>query len=99
MKIVYVDEAVREVNEAVDFLVDQTGQLSVVAGLQADISAAEELILLFPGASPPLRGGMRRCLLSRHAYQLVYRIEGDIVRVYAFAHLSRRPNYWRKRVT
>ena len=99
MKIVYADEAVREINAAVDYLIDKTGQLSIVAGLQADIRAAEELILQFPGASPPLGGGMRRCLLTRHAYQLVYKIDGDIVRVFAFAHLSRRPNYWRKRVT
>jgi hypothetical protein len=53
MKIVYGDEAVQEINDAVDYLLGRTGQPSVVAGLHADIRATEERILQFPGASPP----------------------------------------------
>jgi toxin ParE2 len=98
MKIVYVSEAQQEINDAVDYLIQKSAPAQVVDSLQADIRGREVLILQFPNASPPIGGGLQRCLLQRHVYQIVYRIEQDAIRVYAFAHLSRRPNYWRKRV-
>jgi toxin ParE1/3/4 len=39
----------------------------------------------------------RRFLMSRFPYAVVYRIEDQIVLVYAVAHLRRRPGYWRNR--
>lgn len=98
MRIVFTDEAEREISDAVDYLIGTDGSPSVVDELQADIKDAERLLLQFPHSSPPLKQGMRRCLLSRLSYQLVYRVEADIIRVYAFVHLSRKPDYWRKRV-
>ncbi len=98
MNIVYAREAEDEISEATGYLIGATGSLAVIDDLRADVARAERLIMEFPNSSPPLGRGMRRCLLSRYSYQLVYRVEGETVHVYAFAHLKRRPNYWRKRV-
>ena len=99
MKIVYTDEATKEINDAVDYLIGKSAPPSIVDDLQSDVNAAEDLLLQFPRSSPPAGHGMRKCLLNKFAYQLIYSVEGDVIRVYAFAHLSRRPNYWRSRVS
>lgn len=39
----------------------------------------------------------RRMLVARFPYQVVYRISGDEIRILAFAHLKRRPGFWRHR--
>jgi toxin ParE2 len=64
----------------------------------AEFNASIQRITVHPRAWPPLGNRLRRCLLTDFPYQLVYEIEGGDIRVYAFAHLKRRPNYWRKRV-
>ena len=40
---------------------------------------------------------IRRTLLKRFPYMVVYEILGEDVFVLAFAHTARRPNYWRSR--
>ena len=39
----------------------------------------------------------RRMLVAGFPYQVVYRIDGDDIRVIACAHLKRRPGFWRHR--
>ena len=51
-----------------------------------------------PNAWSPLRGGVRRYVMKRFPYQLIYRVEADEIVIYAVAHQSRRPGYWRRRV-
>jgi toxin ParE1/3/4 len=39
----------------------------------------------------------RRMLVAKFPYQIVYRISADEIRILAFAHLRRRPGFWRHR--
>jgi len=39
----------------------------------------------------------RRVLVSDFPYQVVYRIDGPMIRIVAVAHLRRRPGYWHGR--
>lgn len=98
MRVAYVAEAEKEMAAAAEYLARAASSVETGHRFLADIAAAEELILQFPHASPPLGAGLRRCLLSRFPYQIVYRVEGDTIRVYAVAHNKRRPGYWRRRV-
>lgn len=51
-----------------------------------------------PEAGSPFRqSGARRMLVAGFPYQIVYRLEADAIRVIAFAHLRRRPGFWRHR--
>lgn len=77
--------------------------LDVVAPAQVEvfldeIARARALMVQHPDAHPKAGRGCRRILLASHPYQIVYRVEGDEIVVYAVAHLKRRPRYWRKRV-
>jgi len=40
---------------------------------------------------------LRRILVRRFPYGLVYRVEPDTIFIVAVAHLRRRPGYWRRR--
>jgi hypothetical protein len=46
----------------------------------------------------PVEGGVRRVLLKIFPYQLIYRVDGDEIRVFAVAHVRRRPGHWRRRL-
>ena len=37
-------------------------------------------------------------MLRTFPYQLIDRVEGDLIRIYAVAYLKRRSGYWRKRL-
>ena len=51
-----------------------------------------------PEAGSPFRDlNARRMLVAGFPYQVVYRIDSDEIRVIAFAHLKRRPGFWRHR--
>ena len=39
----------------------------------------------------------RRMLVTGFPYQVVYRVDSDQIRILAFAHLKRRPGFWRRR--
>ena len=42
---------------------------------------------------------VRRFLMPRFPYAIYYRVLPDHVRVLAFKHHRRRPNYWRERIS
>jgi len=41
--------------------------------------------------------GARRVQLHRYPYLVVYKVHGELIRIYAVALTSRRPGYWAKR--
>jgi toxin ParE1/3/4 len=61
--------------------------------------AAIRMIREFPDAQPPDDGPYRRCLLDVFPFALIYRLDEDQETsvIIAFAHLSRKPKYWRRR--
>ncbi len=73
-----------------------------VPGLGADlldeIERALSQISAHPEACQRVGNRVRRKLLWRFPYRLIYAIYSDRIRVVAFAHQKRRPFYWRKRL-
>jgi hypothetical protein len=45
----------------------------------------------------PSKSSLRRCLLRRFPYGLIYEIVGNGIAIYAVMHLSRKPGYWKGR--
>jgi toxin ParE1/3/4 len=46
----------------------------------------------------PAELGVRRALIRRFPYAVIFMVRGDLVEIIAVAHTSRRPNYWLDRV-
>lgn len=44
-----------------------------------------------------ISGQIRRCLVKRFPFSLLFRIETERIYVLAVMHLHREPNYWRTR--
>jgi toxin ParE1/3/4 len=93
--IVFLPEAEEEMVEAARFYETQA------TGLGADflmaIRRATEGISKNPRAGRVLRGKVRRRLVRRFPYGLLYRVDPDEIVVMAVMHLRRRPGYWRGR--
>jgi len=55
-------------------------------------------IVEFPESAPEIASGIRKCVLRKFRFSLIYSIERDSLLVLAVAHQSRRPGYWFRRV-
>ncbi|MDO9371814.1 MAG: type II toxin-antitoxin system RelE/ParE family toxin [Gammaproteobacteria bacterium] len=64
----------------------------------AEIKWAIEAMALHPNLGTVIRGQIRRCLVRRFPYGVLYRIEAEGIIVVAVMHLHRRPGYWRNRL-
>ncbi len=89
-------EAQDEFISAVQFYESQT------AGLGLDfiltVQRAYERLLEFPATGAPFGRRLRRLLVPKFPYGLLYRVEPERVYIVAVMHLHRRPGYWRSRV-
>jgi plasmid stabilization system protein ParE len=54
---------------------------------------------VYPDSCAELTHGLRRAMLSRFPYGLVYGREADLIVIVAVAHLHREPRYWMDRLT
>lgn len=71
----------------------------LLAEIEATISIVGDRPRSFPrlqDVSPDLE--IRRALLARFPYALVFLVRPEEVRVLAIAHVKRRPGYWLSRV-
>ena len=96
MRIRFEPPAADEFAEAAAYLADRSPQAA--EKFAAEVHTATELLVQFPHIGTPLLSDARRVLLRTFPYQLIYRVLGDEIRVYAVAHLKRRPEYWLKRL-
>ena len=52
----------------------------------------------FPLSCPKIEPGIRRGLIARFPFGLIYGVDDDTLVVIAVAHLHRRPRYWIERI-
>jgi plasmid stabilization system protein ParE len=57
-----------------------------------------ERLLESPASGPPFGRRLRRVLVPKFPYGLVYRVEPERIYIVAVMHLHRRPGYWRSRL-
>lgn len=94
-------EALDEANDAADWYEARRSGLGLafVAELNACIDLIADHSQVFPrlaGTDPHL--DIRRGLLSRFPYAVVFLELPDRIQVLAVAHTSRRPGYWLNRI-
>jgi len=51
-----------------------------------------------PGSGHPFGRRLRRLLLPKFPYGVLYQVEADLIYIVAVMHLRRRPGYWRSRI-
>ena len=55
-------------------------------------------VIEFPNSWPPYSYRTRRCLCNRFPYSVIYRHTAAELTIYAVAHQSRKPGYWKDRL-
>ena len=68
------------------------------AEFEAEVEDAISTVEENPCFYGELASGVRRCLVSRFPYALLYCVESERVIILAVMHTSRRPGYWRSRL-
>ena len=92
----YHPDARKELDDATDYY-DRI-DLELGDAFLEEIDDCISRILRFPRAWTKLRDEVRRCLIHRFPYSLVYEVEDEHVFILAVMHSSRKPNYWVKRL-
>lgn len=92
MKIVFSKYANLELEDATHFYELQFEGLG--RRFKEEIKKAAIRISEYPKAWSVERGEVRRCLIHKFPYTLLYSIEKEHIFIIAVAHLHRKPDYW-----
>ena len=92
MRISFNALAERELNDAAHYYELESPGLG--AAFIAEVERSCGQIIEHPAAASVVRGAIRRRLLRRFPYGILYSARGDIVRILAVMNLKRRPTYW-----
>ena len=96
MKLRFLILAQRELDEAVAWYNEQaagSGQEFL-----DELDRVVRRAVTFPMSCPEIEPGVRRCLLARFPYGLIYGVDRKTIVVVAVAHLHREPRYWVDRI-
>lgn len=92
MKVRFLKPAHLEVDDAVAWYGSQSAGLEIQ--FLDNLDEAVRRIVVYPRSYMEVAEGLRRCLLSRFPYGIIYGIDADMIIVVAVAHLHREPRYW-----
>lgn len=95
MNIVWHPEIQEEIDQGVDFYFEK--QLGIEDEFIDELKAAIRKLLEDPCFPRQFDPPYRRIFTERFPYQIIYRIDGDTIRVIAVMHQSRMPGYWKER--
>jgi len=85
--------AERELAEAIKYYDEQKAGLG--REFLEEVRRAVLFLAKYPEAAPQVRGSIRRFILPKFPYSLLYRtLETGRFRILAVAHQKRRPDYW-----
>ena len=86
------EQARSELQEAANYYGLESPALRV--GFLDAVDAGLAQLLSHPESAPVVRGTVRRMLLRRFPYSLLYTLRPGEIRILAVMHQSRRPFYW-----
>lgn len=96
MKVSFLALAQQELDGAVAWYNEQAAGLG--QEFLDELDRAVRRAVTFPMAYHEVEPGIRRCLLARFPYGLIYGVDGDMMVIIAVAHLHREPRYWVERI-
>lgn len=95
--IIFLPGATEEMNEAANYYESQASGLGT--DYLSEVERAVASISESPMTWPKIERELRRRLVQRFPFGILYYIESDEIVIVAVAHLRRRPGYWKKRIS
>ncbi len=96
MKLVIVPAALDELRDAAAFYA-ATANVELGLAFVGEFERAVNVILANPKIGVVFRGALRRYLLRRFPYSVIYQPTAEELQIIAVAHQRRRPGYWPRR--
>ena len=96
MKPIFLDVAQSDLDDAIDYYDQQRFGLGFE--FAGEVERAVERIEHYPEAWSPLSPRVRRCLVNRFPYGVIYETRSERLIVVAIQNLHREPESWRSRV-
>ncbi|MDO8720858.1 MAG: type II toxin-antitoxin system RelE/ParE family toxin [Syntrophales bacterium] len=95
MKVIFSKYARQELDDATQYYEIEYQGLG--KRFRDEVRKAAKRISEYPGAWSVERGEVRKCILHKFPYKLLYSVESNHVFIIAVAHQHRRPDYWIER--
>jgi len=95
-QIIIDSEAEIELSESVDYYERKVAGLGLE--FESAVGKAIEVIQSDPARFPVQKSGTRRFVMKRFPFVIHYLELSETIWILAFAHTSRRPGYWRRRL-
>lgn len=95
MKVEFLEEALTDYKEAIDFLELQIEGLG--KRLIKEVDKTIQIIRRYPEGFPEFTAHTRKAKVRVFPYNLIYIIENNKIIIAAVAHHNRRPEYWKDR--
>ena len=95
MEVIFNELALKEFNDAIAYYELEVSGLGET--FKEEIKKSIKRIIVYPKAWSIEKGEVRKHLLHKFPYKILYSIESNHIYLVAVAHLHRRPNYWIER--
>jgi plasmid stabilization system protein ParE len=92
----FLDAAQSEFDDAIDYYDEQ--QPGLGSEFAEEVGDALERINHYPEAWSPLSPRVRRCVINRFPYSVLYEVRSEIIIIVAIQHHHQEPESWRTRV-
>lgn len=89
------DDADLELNEAAQYYDRESPSLGAV--FLGEVESGFDRIREHPLSGAEVSAGVRKMVLAKFPFTIIYAVLPDHIRVLAIAHQRRRPFYWRSR--
>jgi plasmid stabilization system protein ParE len=96
MNIRFLTVAQKELDDAFEWYESQQAELSL--RFLDEVDKAIKRVVVYPDSCAEIDTGIRRCLVKRFPYGLIYKIENETAIIIAVSHLHRKPKYWYNRL-
>ena len=97
MRFEILPAALAEMQEGAAFYRERAG-VELQTSFVSEYQRVANLVLANPGIGKAVDSGLRRFLMNRFPYTVIYRAKADQLLVVAVAHQNRSPGYWLDRV-
>lgn len=95
MRVIFSKLAKQELDDASRYLEIEFQGLG--KRFREEVRKATKRITNYPEAWSVERGDVRKCLLHKFPYKLLYSIEDEHIFIIAVGHQHRKPDYWVER--
>ena len=96
MNVKYLKTARDEFHDAIKYY--ETRQIDLGMKFQSDIRCSIERIKEFPNTYVVVKENIRRCLLHKFNYSILYTIKDNYILIIAISHQHKKPDYWVDRI-